>query len=66
MNKPKLTITEANQIRHLYQEGASINSLSKRYDLSRTSIKLILRGETYNKYNQHVDLRPKKETTKLF
>jgi len=65
MNKPKLTIKEANQIRHLYQEGASINSLSKMYGLSRTSIKLILRGETYNKWGEHKNLMEAK-TASLF
>ena len=66
MNSPKLTINEANQLRHLYQNGASINTLCKKYGLARNSVKSILRGETYNKYGEHKNLRPKSNSNSLF
>ena len=66
MNSPKLTINEANQLRQLYQNGASINALCKKYGLARNSVKSILRGETYNKYGEHENLRPKSNSNSLF
>jgi len=66
MRSPKLTINEANQIRRLYKEGASINRLCKKYDLARNSVKSILKGETYNKWGEHENLRPKKDINTLF
>ena len=59
-NKPKLSIDVANELRARYLEGDSINSLSKRYDLARGSVKGILKGETYNKYGEHKNLMEKK------
>jgi Mor family transcriptional regulator len=64
-SKPKLTIDVANELRERYIEGDSINSLSKRYSLSRGSIKGILKGETYNKYGDHGNLM-EKEHAALF
>jgi len=66
MNDPKLTINEANQLRQLYQNGASINSLCRKYGIARNSVKAILRGESYNKYGEHENLRPKNSSNSLF
>ena len=62
---PKLTIDVANELRARYQEGDSINSISKRYGMARTSVKLILKAETYNKSGDHKNLMIKK-TESLF
>lgn len=62
-SKPKVTIDVANELRARYQEGDSINSLSKRYDLARRSVKLILKGETYNKWGEHKNLMEKKHVS---
>ena len=66
MNKPKLTITVARELRARYQEGASINSLAKRYSLARNSVKAILRGETYNKSGKHSNLMAENKLSSLF
>lgn len=65
-SKPKVSIETANIIRERYLEGDSINSLSKRYDLGRHSIKCILRGETYNKIGEYPNLMENKKVVKLF
>ena len=64
--KPKLTIREANELRSRYQEGSSINNLAKHYDLSRVSVKAILKGETYNKSGDHENLMDKIGINTLF
>jgi hypothetical protein len=66
--KPKLSMESANTIRERYLEGTSINNLAKRYDMSRGSIKGILKGITYNKYGEHSNLMEQKQsaTRKLF
>ena len=66
MNKPKLTINQANELRRQYQNGSSINSLSRHYDLPRNSVKAILRGETYNKSGEHENLMEKSSINTLF
>jgi len=65
-NKPKLTIEIANELRSRYKEGASINSLSKRYGVARNSVKAILRGETYNKWSEHSNLMADSKLSGLF
>ena len=62
---PKVTIDVANELRARYIEGESINTLSKRYTLARNSVKLILKGETYNKSGEHSNLMLS-ETKSLF
>ena len=62
---PKLSMEHANMIREKYVVGASINLLSKQYDLARNSIKCILKGITYNKDGEYKNLMVK-ETTSLF
>lgn len=64
--KPKLSIDVANELRSRYQEGVSINSLARRYDLNRVSVKAILRGETYNKSGEHENLMQKTSISTLF
>ena len=60
---PKLNIDVANELRSRYQEGDSINSLSKRYGMARTSVKLILKAETYNKSGDHKNLMEKQKAS---
>ena len=64
-NPPKFSMETANLIRARYQEGDSIKSLCKRYSTSPRVVKLILKGETYNKWGEHPNLMETK-TQKLF
>ena len=64
--KPKLSIENANLVRERFLEGESINSLCKRFELSRTAIKGILKAETYNKFGQNTNLLAKKTAIGLF
>lgn len=61
----KLSIEHANTLRAKWLEGTSINTLCKQYDLTRHSVKCILKGKTYNKFGEHQDLMANK-TTGLF
>jgi Mor family transcriptional regulator len=60
--KPKLSIENAKVLRAKWLEGTSINTLCKQYDLSRHSVKSILKGKTYNKYGEHTNLYEEKVT----
>lgn len=52
----------AKVLRAKWLEGTSINILCKQYDLTRNSVKSILKGKTYNKYGQHTNLYEEKFT----
>ena len=60
---PKLSIEHANVLRAKWLEGVSINTLCKQYDLTRNSVKSILKGKTYNKYGEHTNLYEEKHTS---
>ena len=60
---PKLSMEHANTLRAKWLEGTSINTLCKQYDLSRHSVKSILKGKTYNKYGEHTNLYEEKHTS---
>ena len=62
---PKLSMESANTIRAKWLERISINTLCKQYDMSRHSIKCILKGITYNRDGEYKNLMVK-ETTSLF
>jgi hypothetical protein len=64
-NKPKLSMEHANVLRAKWLEGVSINTLCKQYDLTRHSVKSILKGKTYNKFGDHTNLYEEK-FTRLF
>ena len=61
-NPPKLSMDSANMIRAKYLEHVSINTLCKQYDLTRNSVKCILKGKTYNKHGEHTNLYEEKFT----
>jgi len=63
---PKITVENANVIRARYVEGSSINELCKRFGLARNSVKLILKGETYNKYGEWSNLMEGSKANELF
>jgi Mor family transcriptional regulator len=65
-HKPKLSIENAQVVRERFLEGESIHSLAKRFELSRVSIKGILKAETYNKFGEHTNLLANKKATGLF
>jgi len=62
---PKLSMEHANTLRAKWLEGTSINILCKQYDLTRNSVKCILKGKTYNKYGEYSNLMDKPKQ-KLF
>ena len=64
-NLPKLSMEHANHLRAKWLGGVSINTLCKQYDLSRHSIKCILKGKTYNRDGEYKDLMAR-EATSLF
>jgi hypothetical protein len=64
--KAKLSIENANLVRERFLEGESINSLCKRFELSRPSIKGILKAETYNKFGEYTNLLAEKKAIGLF
>ena len=53
---PKLSMEHAKVLRAKWLEGTSINTLCKQYDLTRNSVKCILKGKTYNKHGEHTNL----------
>lgn len=59
---PKLSMEHAKVLRAKWLEGTSINTLCKQYDLTRNSVKCILKGKTYNKHGEHTNLYEKKFT----
>ena len=59
---PKLSIEHAKVLRAKWLEGTSINTLCKQYDLTRNSVKCILKGKTDNKYGEHTNLYEEKFT----
>ena len=59
---PKLSIEHANVLRAKWLEGVSINILCGQYDLTRNSVKCILKGKTYNKHGEYQDLMAEKFT----
>ena len=64
-NLPKLSMEHANMVRAKYIGRVSINTLCKQYDLSRHSIKCILKGITYNRDGLYKNLM-EKEKASLF
>ena len=52
----------AKVLRAKWLEGTSINILCKQYDLTRNSVKCILKGKTYNKHGEHTNLYEEKFT----
>jgi len=63
---PKVSMETAGIIRERWTEGESINSLCKRYELQRNSVKGILKGTTYNKYGEYSNLMQDKKAITLF
>jgi len=59
---PKLSMEHAKVLRAKWLEGTSINTLCKQYDLTRNSVKCILKGKTYNKHGEHTNLYEEKFT----
>jgi len=56
----------AGLIRERYLEGDSINSLCRRYEIHRNSVKGILKGTSYNKYGEFTNLMESQKQTQLF